>query len=284
MKKFLLRCLYLFITVWVCQYSLYLTLRLCVDDHSQFRCNRFFRQPVHKYFIVGNSRASNTINEKLAREQLKVDVINLGLNGITAEYLFPLIEEVNRHNKNAELFIEITAFDAPLKINQDYAYFISYSNAFRDIIDKKEFDLFPLLRFNSIFFLRSLYFLNKSDADAINSRIISAQKGKDVENGNEIPLINDKKKFFAAIDSVSKICKAHNNKAHFFLAPYYPPSLKRFYDYAEVIDSFNKKHYYFTDLNTNNLQNNMFSDRIHTNIYGANAITIELFQNLQHLE
>lgn len=278
MKQFLLRVFYLLLAVWVCQYLLFIAFKHTLDNHSQFRYSRFFRQPEHKYFVLGNSRAMNTVNEKLARESLGLDLINLGFNGMTANYIFPVIDEINKHNKGSEIFIEITAFDAPKDDDQDYSFFISNSESFKKIIPSKKYDVLPLLRLNSIFFLRSMYFYNKPDDHSISSRIISSETGKKVASGGVMPMITDKKAFEQMIDSIQQLCSSHGNTAHFFLAPYYPPSLKRFNDYNEITALFEQKKYLFTDLNKSELDNNMFADRVHTNIAGANAMTTVMFQ------
>ena len=108
MLFFFKKILTLTISFFVLQFVFFTFTKNILDSKSNFRITRYFNNPIHKNFIIGNSRGVNSINEFYAKNTLKLDVINLSYNGMPFEYNYALFQDINSHNHNSTIFIEIT--------------------------------------------------------------------------------------------------------------------------------------------------------------------------------
>jgi len=253
-----------------------------LDRYSQFRLTRFYRNPKHSNFILGNSRAVNSVNEKYANEKLHVDVINLGFNGMPYSSLKPILDDVNKLNRNVTIYVEISALVNNV-FDDSYAYYISNSPELKKEYKSTPFNWLQLLRLNNEIFLRNIYYLRKSDNDWINNYSISKALIEQIKNDKRaIVTFPNEEELMARIVQIQRLCEAHQNKVIFFLAPYYPDYLKQMADYKRVTDHLlSRKDIVYYDLNTLPLPPNSFADRLHTNVSGATALTDFLLKTIK---
>ncbi|WP_295670704.1 hypothetical protein, partial [uncultured Mucilaginibacter sp.] len=108
MKKFVYRFLILAVSIFVAQFVLYIGIKYVLDSKSKFRLTRYFRNSKHDYYILGNSRAVNSVNEKYANDSLKLDLINLGFNGERYKNIVDLLDDINSKVTHKTIFFEVS--------------------------------------------------------------------------------------------------------------------------------------------------------------------------------
>lgn len=172
MNKFLYRLIAFIVLAFVTQYAVYMAFKYVLDKKSDFRISRYFRAPKHKYFVIGDSRGANSIDEKYATEALKIDIINLSFNGMPYKNSLDMLDQVNRDNTNSTIFFEISCL-ADNDFDGAYSYYSSNSDIFKKRYAETIYNLPTLLRLNNEFFLRNIYYLRKSDNDWINMGTIT---------------------------------------------------------------------------------------------------------------
>ena len=274
MKKFLISFLVFLLTVTCVQYIVYRVFKQVLDRNSQFRITRYFRSPNHKYFVLGNSRAVNSIDEKFATEKLKVDILNLSFNGEPYKNVLSMLDDVNSKNTNSTIFLEITCLNND-QFDNSYAYYIPNSPFIRRQFFGTIYSIPNLLRLNSELFLRNLYYLNKSDNDWVNNTTITSNFIEQIKLDSNFQVFPDQKAFSYKLDELQKRCNKYGNHLIFFLAPYYPAYIGKVIDYNRTVNYMaqNQQRYKFVDLNKVKLANYMFADRVHTNTKGAVLLT-----------
>jgi hypothetical protein len=277
MKKFLVRLSIFLIVTFAAQYIFYIAIKSALDKKSQFRFTRYFRSPRHKFFVVGNSRGVNSINEKYATEKLNTDIINLSFNGEPYKNAVNLIDDINTKNRNSVIFIEITCLNNN-NFDNSYSYYISNSKVLQKQFSGTIYRWVDLLRLNSELLLRNIYYLKKSDNDWINGNTISQNIINHIKTDSSFKAFPDQKLFFERLAQLQKKCDISGNNLVYFLAPYYPDYLYKITDYNTIISymSKNSEKYSFINLNDTKLSNNMFADRIHTNYRGSILLTTNL--------
>lgn len=276
MKKFLFRLVMLLIVTFAVQFITYAVLKLILDK-SQFRFSRYFASPEHKFFVLGNSRAVNSVNEKFANDSLQMDIINLGFNGMPYRYTLAMLDDVNSKNTNAVIFFEITCLKTD-DFDDSYSFYAANSKYVKDQYASTEYYWPTLLRLNNELFLRNIYYMRKSDKDWVNRTIITKNIIKQIGKDKPLQIFEHVNDFHSRLALLQQKCAARGNKLVFFLGPYYPKYLSKLLDYQTTVDYLhqNKKTYTFIDLNTIPLADQMFADRLHTNINGANVLTKSL--------
>lgn len=277
MKKFLCNFIISLTTVIFVQYVVYTAFKKILDKKSQFRMTRYFRAPIHKYFVLGNSRAVNSINEKYANEVLKVDIINLSFNGEPYKNVLSMLDDVNSKNSNSVILFEITCINND-ELDNSYAYYISNSKFIKKQFAGTIYSMPDLLRLNNELFLRNIYYLKKSDNDWINKTTITSNIIDQIKIDSNFKIFPNQNVFAYRLAELQKKCDNHGNKLIFFLAPYYPGYINKISDYNSTIDYMNnnKNIYKFINLNTIKLSDYMFADRVHTNDKGATLLTTNL--------
>ncbi|WP_343688993.1 hypothetical protein [Chitinophaga sp.] len=274
MSLFIKRLCILLALAMIVQVGVYFAFKTLLDHRSQFRLSRYFRQPRHQHYILGNSRAVNAVNEQYATQSKHTDLINLGFNGMNYQTISALISDINTKQTNATLFIEITGL---LEEKQDdsYAYYMGNSPFLREQYKNTKYAYLHLMRLNNEIFLRNIYYLKKSDADWINKYTISENIIEETRKlaPNDTTMAN-RPLLIKRMRNIVENCNQYNNKAIFFLAPYYPEYLKKLSQYPPLIDTIQQLHVFdFHDLNTLKIPTTGFSDRIHTNISSSLQIT-----------
>jgi len=148
--------------------------RLCLS--SQIRFSRVFAGNVSKEAIVlGNSRGVNMVYTPFLRDRHKLDVTNLSYNGMSMETAFLLALALSERDAlPKQIIVEASCLNADNELLKGLKCYYGESSALRAAI--RELDpkidgscrLSSLYRFNSEYFLRSLYYLRRDDQDWVN--------------------------------------------------------------------------------------------------------------------
>lgn len=259
------------------QFLLYKGMKTFLDHKAQFRMTRYFRSPAHHYFVLGNSRAVNSIEEKYAVDSLHMSLINLSFNGEPYENVLDMLKEVNASNQNDTIYLEVTCLGNNEKDN-GYSYYMDNSPVIHQRYASSIYDRIALLRLNNELFLRNLYYLRTSDNDWVNMNKITTAIIEGVSTSPEVDIMTNDTVFKARLKSMEELCQSHRNHLIFFLAPYYPSYLKKIKDYENLVAYMeaNTNTYRFFDLNKLHFSDEMFADKVHTNFRGAVMLTDSL--------
>jgi hypothetical protein len=280
MKKFLIHILFFLTVSFVSNYLLFVLVKSYLNKHSNFRITRYIRDKTNDYFVLGNSRAVNSISEKVANEELKFDLINLSFNGTPYINTLDFLVDINQNNKGKVILLEITSLLQNTEDNS-YSFYISDIPEIRKRYDATPYKYFHLLRMNNELFLRNIYYLNRSDNDWVNNNFITTSIIKEANQAPKFSLISDTVQFKKRLDILQKICDKNNNTLVFFLAPYLPNFLEKIKDINQL--KLFMHGYHFVDLNLVSLPQNAFADRIHTNKLGANLLTRTLLYETENV-
>ena len=280
MCKFIKKVFILFLSFLFAQYFVFFLTNIILTKKSNFRITRYFSNPKHKYFVLGNSRAVNSVNEFYAKKSLNLDLINLSFNGMPFENIFSIYQDINSNNINSIIFIEVSSLSNN-KLDNSYVYYSSQSKYISKLYPEVKYKIFPLLKFNNDLFLRNIYYLYKNDDDWINRNIINYSLIKSIKKNEKNQIINNYNLLSENIKKINNVSIKNNNKVIFFLAPYYPKYLTTLTDYNKLINYFihDNNDLSFIDLNKIKLSDDQFADRIHTNFNGSYILTKSLLYN-----
>jgi hypothetical protein len=150
---------------------------------SQFRFAKLYaRSAQTDVLILGSSRGVNGFYAPAMKEALGVGVFNLAYNGMSAEVADLLFRDyLERNPAPRQLLVEVTNIGAQDDLASELRLYRRLSERVRALDHQKypEFavasDFVHLLKFNNEFFLRSLYYLNRSDQNWINRRTITPE-------------------------------------------------------------------------------------------------------------
>jgi hypothetical protein len=280
MFKFTTKILIIFLTFLLAQYFIYFFINRFLTNKSNFRITRYFNNQKHKYFVLGNSRGVNSVNESYAKKSLNIDLINLSFNGMPFENIYSLYQDINTSNNNSIIFIEVSCLSNN-DIDNSYVYYSNQSPYISKLYPDLKYYILPLLKFNNELFLRNIYYLFKNDDDWINRNTINKSLINSISVSEKNIIINNYNILTANIKKIKLISNKNNNKIIFFLAPYYPKYLTTLTDYNKLCNYFNEinNNYTFIDLNKVKLSDEQFADRIHTNYNGSYILTKTLINN-----
>ena len=280
MFKFTKKILIILLTFLLAQYFIYIFTNKFLTNKSNFRITRYFKNKKHKYFILGNSRGVNSVNESYAKKSLNIDLINLSFNGMPFKNIYSLYQDINSNNYNSTIFIEASSLSNN-DIDNSYVYYSSQSPFISKLYPDLKYYILPLLKFNNELFLRNIYYLFKNDDDWVNRNTINKSLINSISISEKNKIVNNYKILTENIKKINIIAKKNNNKIIFFLAPYYPKYLITLTDYNKLCNYFNEynNNYLFIDLNKVKLSDEQFADRIHTNYNGSYILTKTLIDN-----
>jgi hypothetical protein len=280
MFKFTKKILIILLTFLLAQYFIYIFTNKFLTNKSNFRITRYFKNKKHNYFILGNSRGVNSVNESYAKKSLNIDLINLSFNGMPFKNIYSLYQDINSNNYNSTIFIEASSLSNN-DIDNSYVYYSSQSPFISKLYPDLKYYILPLLKFNNELFLRNIYYLFKNDDDWVNRNTINKSLINSISISEQNKIVNNYKILTENIKKINIIANKNNNKIIFFLAPYYPKYLSTLTDYNKLCNYFNEynNNYLFIDLNKVKLSDEQFADRIHTNYNGSYILTKTLIDN-----
>lgn len=215
------------------------------------------------YFVIGNSRGVNSVNESQFDSDFCLDVLNVSYNGLNPNEIKYLIKKINT---TKPILIEIS----PFLRDKRSSYKSPKSNNLSDELKRfsvfknlrtKKFDVLNLYRFNNELFLRSLYYLFTSDKSWGNNKVLDPVK-KNILINNLNPVEID----IYFLDDFVKFLNEHNVNYLFYYAPIHPEMKKSILNWdlvnLEVQELLKNKYLDLSDLIN---QDSSFADFVHTN-------------------
>jgi len=149
------------------QLGLYYCFNAIFSNYSDFRFNRYFKNNNFDIFILGNSRAVNSVNEKQGSILSGKNVVNLSYNGMPTDNIIDLVDDINEKYTGKLIFIEISSFFLKVNSTNEYSFYMDKSKFIFSRFENTRYRYIKLLSYNNEFFLRNLYYLNRSDQDCL---------------------------------------------------------------------------------------------------------------------
>ena len=276
---FLKRGIIYFLIVFISQIGVYYTFNAIFSNYSDFRFNRYFKNDNFDIFILGNSRAVNSVNERQGSILSGKKVINLAYNGMPNNNIIDFVDDINEKYTGKLIYIEISSLFEKSNFSNEYSFYMDKSKFIFSRFENTRYRFIKLLSYNNEFFLRNLYYLNRSDQDWSNQNVINEPILKSIAKVKPFNLINERNQFEERIQLIQSKCDAKGNKLIYFLAPYFPTYLSKARDYDDLKKVFLKRKLAFVDLNHYLLPVSYYADRVHTNSQGAAFLTQNLFNS-----
>ena len=276
---FLKRVIIYFLIVFISQIGFYYALNAIFSNYSDFRFNRYFKNDNFDIFILGNSRAVNSVNERQGSILSGKKVINLAYNGMPNNNIIDFVDDINEKYTGKLIYIEISSLFEKSNSSNEYSFYMDKSKFIFSRFENTRYRYIKLLSYNNEFFLRNLYYLNRSDQDWSNQNVINESILKSIAKVKPFNLINERHQFEERIQLIQSKCDAKGNKLIYFLAPYFPTYLSKTRDYDDLKKVFLKRKLAFIDLNQCLLPVSYYADRVHTNSQGAAFLTHNLFNS-----
>ena len=276
---FLKRVIIYFLIVFISQIGFYYALNAIFSNYSDFRFNRYFKNDNFDIFILGNSRAVNSVNERQGSILSGKKVINLAYNGMPNNNIIDFVDDINEKYTGKLIYIEISSLFEKSNSSNEYSFYMDKSKFIFSRFENTRYRYIKLLSYNNEFFLRNLYYLNRSDQDWSNQNVINEPILKNIAKVKPFNLINERHQFEERIQLIQSKCDAKGNKLIYFLAPYFPTYLSKARDYDDLKKVFLKRKLAFVDLNQYLLPVSYYADRVHTNSQGAAFLTQNLFNS-----
>lgn len=273
---FLKRGIIYFLIVFISQIGVYYTFNAIFSNYSDFRFNRYFKNDNFDIFILGNSRAVNSVNERQGSILSGKKVINLAYNGMPNNNIIDFVDDINDKYTGKLIYIEISSLFERSNSSNEYSFYMDKSKFIFSRFENTRYRYIKLLSYNNEFFLRNLYYLNRSDQDWSNQNVINEPILKSIAKVKPFNLINERHQFEERIQLIQSKCDAKGNKLIYFLAPYFPTYLSKALDYDDLKKVFLKRKLAFVDLNQYLLPVSYYADRVHTNFNGATFLTQKL--------
>ena len=209
----------------------------------------------------------------------QVKVINLAYNGMPNNNIIDFVDDINEKYTGKLIYIEISSLFERSNSSNEYSFYMDKSKFIFSRFENTRYRYIKLLSFNNEFFLRNLYYLNRSDQDWSNQNVINEPILKSIAKVKPFNLINERHQFEERIQLIQSKCDAKGNKLIYFLAPYFPTYLSKALDYDDLKKVFLKRKLAFVDLNQYLLPVSYYADRVHTNSQGAAFLTQNLFNS-----
>lgn len=285
LKTIVLFLLIFFVGQWIIEISLD-----SINSKSSFRFSKLYSKSAkmnNNILCIGNSRGVNSFYTPHIDNEYSTKSFNLSYNGMNMPTIGLLLEDYLKNHQSPEtVFIEVsTVFNSNTKT--DYSAFNLYANKSKRLakgVKTNNFrtylisSIFPIYRFNSELFYRSLYYIGKSDQDWINRYNISKVLEADILN---TPLFNLKINTtdLNILKQTVERLKENGINVILFVAPYHPDYLLKIKNLKSMIVIIEKA----TDVPVQDIsgyltRSEYFADKTHTNDKGAILITDTLIK------
>ena len=263
-------------------------------EKSEFRFARLYRGGLENdVLIVGDSRAVHSVFAPELSKELGLRVFNLGFNGMSGEITEAVIDDYLAHNPPPKaVVIEVSnVADAP-NLTSEMRLFARYPGHVRQLV--RQLDpweavwsrISHLYDFNNEMTLRSLYYLVHSDQDWI---MYDKPMTSDVIR--HIPLEKYREYHFrqegiAAIRRLTQTLKARGIEPLVYIAPFHPYFHQVVPKYAQLVAQLQQElgpDEAILDLSQSVTDNADFSDLLHTNLKGSEAVMAVLAERLRQV-
>jgi len=249
---------------------------------SNFRFSKMFKGSLkHNILVLGNSRGVNLIDIAEASHLTQSSIFNLSYNGLSMELIEAVLMDYLEHNEHPDLIIiEISSLLQNTAAINDFKVYVNYSSRLRQLL--KQYDptgyygcrLSHVFCFNSQMFLRSLYYLNKSDQQWLKPNAIGAELIRETQT---MPLeaFRSKLKNVQALKRIIDITKKERINLSLILSPYlqsYVTRIKNLPQWIKETSEVVGEDVIIHDYSTALSDNSCFADRLHTNKKGTRHI------------
>lgn len=254
---------------------------------SNIRYSRLYNDKIDADVIfMGNSKAINSFYSPYFNEISQLKSINLSYNGLGLKLVKIFLDDYLKRNAPPEIiFIEMSCFNEDLEVLPNFKQYISESpalnNLFKEQLPLNYFisKLSASFKYNSEYFLRTLYYLKNNDQTWINRYSITDDYYNNLDED------------FNAL-STQELTKPIVELFHEMLSTYSSLQIKIIPVIAPIIDKHRNepaiRNYIvefenifpvkILDLSGAVTNINMFADQYHTNEQGAIIIAEELIK------
>jgi hypothetical protein len=192
--------------------------------------------------------------------------------------IIDFVDDINEKYIGKLIYIEISSLFEKSNSSNEYSFYLDKSKFIFSRFKNTRYRYIKLLSYNNEFFLRNLYYLNRSDQDWSNQNVINDPILNSISKAKPFNLIDDKHQFEERIQLIQSKCDAKGNKLVYFLAPYFPTYLSKALDYGYLKNYFLQRNGTFIDLNQYSVPESYYADRVHTNYNGATFLTQKLLK------
>lgn len=253
-----------------------------ISSTSNIRYSRLFYQSMDADVIfIGNSRAVNTFYTPYIEKQFGFKAINLAYNGLSAPLMELFLQEYLQRNKPPEVIvIEVTALQDDYNSLKNFKQYHFDSIALAQLLKHHHPEIYyasklsKTFAYNSEYFLRTLYYLNRTDQNWINRYKIKPDFYNKLQPSNKrLALLNfiDEQSLYS-LQQIIRLGRQHNINIKLVLAPILDKMRNRDDINAYLQNIENRTRLNVTDLSAVIDDIALFSDTIHTNDKGAKKL------------
>lgn len=256
-----------------------------LSDISMIRYSRLYNETINADVVfIGNSRAVNSFYAPFFTELSNKKSINLAYNGLTLPVAKVFLDDYLQRNQPPKIiFVEVTCLQDDYASLPNFKQYSLRSPGLKKLLKEHYPAIYQAsiisksYLFNSEYFLRTLYYLNKSDQTWVNRYSIRENYYRRMQGGGDLAILAmigepAMHMFTGMIKEYSElgitiipvlapiIDKGRNTKAvRVYLSDFEHRSKLKVVDLSALIDD-----------------RRMFADAIHTNDKGAYVIANEL--------
>lgn len=210
---------------------------------SEQRFARLYRGAIHEpaVIVLGSSRGVNAIHAVDARERTGVNFLNLSYNGMSMEIAEAVLRDyLDRNAQPAMVVLEASNLNLPNNLLADLKLYSHASPHLRDLLRRDQptvyraSRLMRLYTFNSELFLRTLYYLNRSDQSWANVRQITQAYAEtyEVAARDAALLASLRPRNIEALERILERCAAEGIPVRLLVAPYLPRHRQGLHEFA----------------------------------------------------
>jgi len=256
---------------------------------SQMRFSRMYAGDAEAdVVIIGNSRGVNGFYAPGIEKKLGAKAFNLSYNGMSMVIAKDiLLDYLDRHDPPKLVVAEVSNVNVKNDLYKNLKLYVGESDRLQTALKEEQTEIYyaqslcHLYRFNSEYFLRVLYHMNKSDQAWINRykvkdsflKSYKADKAKIYENKHEAGL--------KALQEIMTVCKEKNIQLKLVLAPYLPAYMTDenraiFSGFLQGITQETGMGVY--DFSSALQDPKYFADPVHSNVEGAEQLLDKMVQ------
>jgi hypothetical protein len=264
-----------------------------VVKQSGFRLSKLYSGGLNPDILIfGNSRAVNAFYAPDLKDQLDQSVFHLGYNGMSTELCEAIFLDYLDYNaKPALVVFEVTNLSVSNDLIKDLKLYAGLSPRLRSVIERDDprlntiCSVSHLYRYNCELFLRSLYYLGKSDQAWINSGNIDpdfAVSFIPTEEDQADELYPTAGTNWDALQRVIKKCNSEGIELRLVASPYLPAFRNHLNDYEPWVNSFRSAltdPELFYDYSQGLSGSIYFADVLHINRKGSRALLDIMIQD-----
>jgi len=259
-----------------------------ISSKSSFRFSKMYsgsQKMDNEILCIGNSRGVNSFYSPHLNDKYSLKAFNLSYNSMDLAMQNLLIEDyLKRHESPKTVFIEVTnVFNS----DPNFSSFKLYSNKSEKLSEEIKTEdcktsvissIFPLYRFNTELFYRSLFYLGRSDQNWVNRYEISKKLESEILELDAFSF-DVKQNNLTILKQTVETLNEKDIEVILFVAPYHPSYLTKIENLKDLIGLIEKTTgSSVEDLSDFLNESKYFADRIHTNEKGAISITDALIK------